>query len=531
MSNQEYWKNRAAWRMYEDMEKAEGTADDIAKVYLRSSKYLQLQMEGIFEKYQTVHKLSETEARELLDSMDSTTVQEMLRKLKNGESEKSKKELLAKLEAPAYQTRISRLAELQKQIDAVMQNIYQLEQQISTAFYESLAKDAYYQSIFEIQKQTGLVFSFAHISSKQIDRVLSMNWSGQHYSSRIWKNTSELAQTLKEETLVSLLTGRTDRETAEVISKRFASGAMQARRLVRTESCFVSGELTARSYEECGIEEYRYLAVLDLRTSEICRSLDNKTFPVSERKAGENYPPMHPWCRSTTIAVISVEDLSRLTRSAYNPKTGRIEKVPASMDYAEWYKKYVEGSPKAQAEEKAARNRSSDKKQYGEYKKILGKDIPDSFVKFQEMKYNEPEKWEYTKLDCRRRNELLQHPELKLPNAEKTVLPEGKFTKYLFGGNNADGLPKGKNFEDRLGYNIGNWQELQKEIQNRAALYPAANKGNVGFGDKYEQKMILPGLKGRPANVVVGWIHRPDGTTSMTSAYIKEVQQDADKTI
>lgn len=523
MNNREYWENRAAWRMYEDMQKAEETADDIAKVYLQSSKYLQLQMEGIFEKYQTKHKLSDAEARRLLESMDSATVQEMLLKLKNGESEKSKRELLAELEAPAYQARISRLMELQSQIDSVMQKIYQQEQQISTAFYESLAKDAYYQSIFEIQKQTGLAFSFTHISSKQINHVLSMNWSGKHYSSRIWKNTNTLAQTLKEEILVSLLTGRTDRETAEMLTRKFASGAMQARRLVRTESCFVSGELTARSYEECGIEQYRYLAVLDLRTSTVCRSLDNQTFPVSERKAGKNYPPMHPWCRSTTIAVISGEDLSRLTRSAYNPKTGRTEKVPASMNYAEWYKKYVEGSPKAQAEEKAIQNRASDKDQYEQYKKVLGKDIPDSFVKFQEMKYNEPEKWEYTKLDHQRRNELLKHPELRLPNAENTVLPEGKFTKYLFGGNNADGLPKGKNFEDRLGYNIGNWQELRKEIQNRAALYPATNKGNAGFGDKYEQKMILAGLKGTPANVVVGWIHRPDGTTSMTSAYIKEV--------
>ena len=524
MNNREYWENRAAWRMYEDMQKAEETADDIAKVYLQSSKYLQLQMEGIFEKYMTKHKLSEAEARELLDSMDSTTVQEMLQKLKNGESDRTKKELLAELEAPAYQARISRLMELQSQIDSVMQKIYQQEQQISTAFYESLAKDAYYQSIFEVQKQTGLAFSFTHISSKQINRVLSMNWSGKHYSSRIWKNTNILAQTLKEEILVSLLTGRTDRETAEMLTRKFASGGIQARRLVRTESCFVSGELTARSYEECGIEQYRYLAVLDLRTSAVCRSLDNQTFPVSERKAGKNYPPMHPWCRSTTIAVISGEDLSRLTRSAYNPKTGRIEKVPASMNYAEWYKKYVEGSPKAQAEEKAIQNRASDKDQYEQYKKVLGKDIPDSFVKFQEMKYNEPEKWEYTKLDHQRRNELLKYPELRLPNAENATAAEAKFTRYLFGGIRQEGLAKGKAFRSRLGYDEDNWRELRKEITSRAMKYPAVLKGDNGHGKTmYEQKIIVYGKNGTPANVIVGWAADDKGT-AMASAYIKEVK-------
>ena len=522
MNNQEYWENRAVWNLYENMKKAEQTADDISAVYLKSSRWLQLEAEGVFEKYKTKHKLSEKDARDLLNSMDGASVQEMLRKLKNGESDKPKKELLAELEAPAYQARISRLAELQKQIERVMQNIYQLERQISTAFYESFAKDAYYQSVFELQKRSGLAFSFSHISTKQIDRVLSMNWSGQHYSTRIWKNTSNLAQTLKEEMLVNLLTGRTEGETAELIQDRFTSGAMQARRLVRTESCFISGELTAESYKECEVEKYRYLATLDLRTSKICRSLDGQVFLISERKVGENYPPLHPWCRSTTISIVDEETLARLKRRAYNPKTGATEMVPATMTYGEWYKKYVEGLQEAEAQEKAIQHASSDRKQYAEYREVLGSNVPDSFVKFQEMKYNEPEKWEYTKLDYQRRNRLLQHPELKLPDAENAVLPDGKFTKYLFGGNNADGLPKGKNFEDRLGYNLENWQELQKEIQKRAPLYPAAHKGNVGFGDKFEQKMILYGLKDKPANVVVGWIRKSDGTTSMTSTYIKE---------
>lgn len=523
MDNQEYWKNRSVWRMYEDMQNAEEIADDIAKVYLKSSRWLQLEMEGIFEKYMTKHKLSETEARKLLDSMDGTTVQEMLQKLKNGESDQTKKEFLAELEAPAYQFRISRLVDLQRQIDAVMQSIYQQEQQISTAFYESLAEDTYYRSIFEIQKRSGLAFNFSHIDNKQIDRVLSMNWSGKHYSDRIWKNTGDLAQTLKEEMLVSLLTGRPERETEELISNKFASGAMQARRLVRTESAFVSGELTAKSYEECGIEKYRFLATLDLRTSEICRSLDGKEFLVSDRKTGKNYPPIHPWCRSTTLSVISDESLKKMERAAYNPKTGRTEKVPASMTYREWYKKYVEENPEALAEEKAIKNHASDKKQYENYKKVLGNSLPDSFVKFQKMKYNETEKWDFMKLDYRRRNDLLQNPEKRLPNAENVTLLEGKFTNYLFGGNNENGLAKGQAFTSRLGYDINNWQKLQADLRKGAAQYPATFRSNNGCGDLYEQKMVLYGLKDVPANVVVGWIKKADGVVSLTSAYIKEV--------
>lgn len=126
----------------------------------------------------------------------------------------------------------------------------------------------------------------------------------------------------------------------------------------------------------------------------MCRELDQKVFPVAERKTGVNYPPMHPWCRSTTLSTIRDEDLKRWGRDAYNPKTRRKEKVPGDMTYAEWYKKYVEGDPDALAQEKAEKNYSSDKKQYERYKEILGKDAPKTFAKFQDMKYNEPERWE-----------------------------------------------------------------------------------------------------------------------------------------
>lgn len=523
MNNQDYWENRAVWRMYEDMQKAEETSNDIAKVYLKASRWLQLEMEGIFERYMTKHKLSETEARKLLDSMNSTTVQELLQKLKNGESDRTKRDLLAELEAPAYQARISRLADLQRQIDAIMQTVYQQERQIGTDFYERMAQEAYYRSIFEIQKKSGLAFGFSRIDQKQIDRVLSMNWSGKHYSTRIWNNTKDLAQTLKEEMLVSLLTGRPERETAELIYSKFASGAMQARRLVRTESAFVSGELTAKAYEECDIEKYRFLATLDLRTSKICRELDGKVFQVSKRKKGQNYPPMHPWCRSTTISIIDEDILKKMERRAYDPKTGRTMMVPANMTYQQWYQKYVEGNPEALAEEKAIKNHASDKKQYEEYRKILGTEIPDSFVKFQKMKYNEPEKWDFIKLDYRRRNDLLQNPGKKLPNAENVTLPESKFTNYLLGGNDEKGIAKGRAFTSRLGYDINNWQKLQEELRKGATRYPVTFKNNNGYGDLYEQKMVLYGLNDTPANVVVGWIKKEDGSVSMTSAYIKEV--------
>lgn len=525
MKNDSYWENRAAWDMYHRMEDAEQTADLLAKVYRNSSMLLTHKAKDIFEKYMTKHGLSETQAWNLLNTMqDQTSLEELLNALRNKDSDKTKQELLRELEAPAYRVRIERLQDLLRQVDTVMQEVYQQEQLFDTSFFQNLCEDTYYHSIYSIQKRTGYGFSFSNISQKQISQVLSMNWSGSHYSQRIWKNTQELSETLKQELLVSLLTGRTDRETSEVIMNRCGAGAMQARRLVRTESCFLSGELTARSYEECGIEKYRYLATLDLRTSKICRELDGKIFSIKDRKAGKNYPPMHPWCRSTTISVIDEDELRNMKRRAYNPKTGRTETVPANMTYDQWYKKYVKGNAQAEAEEKSVQNATSDKKQYERYREILGKDAPKRFADFQEMKYNDSEKWRFTKLDYQRRNELLQHPELKLPNAENAMAADAKFEKYLFGGSHPEGLAKGDAFSSRLGYDAENWNSLKKQIIARAPQYPALSKGVNGYGKHmYEQKIVLYGLKGTPANVVVGW-SADDKSVTMASAYIKEVK-------
>lgn len=523
MSN--YWERRQAQMMYEYMESAEKKADEIAKLYQKASWYLSAQADAVFDKYMDKHGLSENEARRLLNQVyDKTSLDEMLAKLDNGDKDESRKELKKKLEAPAYQARLDRFRKLQDQLDMVMMQIYKQEKQMSTDFYTELASESYYKSMYTLQQQADAAFSFSYVDAKTIDQVINSRWSGENYSSRIWKNTKGLAEDLKEQLLLGLVTGKTHREMAREIQLKYAAGASQARRLVRTESNFVTTELNFKAYEEAGIKKYRYLATLDLKTSKICRELDGKIFPVEERKSGENCPPMHPWCRSTTIAYISADVMADMKRRARDPVTGKLYEVPGDMNYQEWYAKYVEGNTEAEAREKASKNTSSDQKQFEQYREVLGDDMPKSFAEFQKMKYNESEKWKFMKLDYQRQHELLEHPELKLPNAENAILPEPKFTKYLFDENSEKGYPKGRAFTDRLGYGMENWQKLQKALKQGAMKYPALYVDNNGYGDRYVQKMILYGEKGTPANVIVAWLKNTDGTTKLTSAYIKEMK-------
>lgn len=341
MNSADYWEMRKAQQMWEYIEKAEETAEQIAKAYAEASNYLEKEIDKIYTRYKSKHGLSDLEARRLLQQMHDKNSFEELRSLLKQAKGSEKKELLAAIESPAYASRITQLLETQKGIDHMMESIYHQELAISKKFYSKLANEAYYKAIYNVQKDVGVAFSFSQTTHQQIDKVLKSKWSGSNYSTRIWNNTQHLADNLKQELLVSMMTGRSDREVSEIIRHRFGSGAMAARRLVRTESCYIANEMEGQAYEESGIEKYMFIATLDKKTSKICQEHDRKIYAVKDMQPGKNCPPMHPWCRSTTIAVIDDEVLEDMTRRARDPETGEMYEVPSNMSYPEWHDRYV----------------------------------------------------------------------------------------------------------------------------------------------------------------------------------------------
>ena len=136
---------------------------------------------------------------------------------------------------------------MQEEIDSLVHDIYGQEFVKSTAAYAGIADEAFYREIYNIQRRAGEAFQFNHLSKKTVDGVLKHNWSGEHYSKRIWRNTSGLGKQLKEEMLLGALSGKTEHEMAQTIMERFAVGSTKARRLIRTESSYVFNEMNARA--------------------------------------------------------------------------------------------------------------------------------------------------------------------------------------------------------------------------------------------------------------------------------------------
>ena len=326
------------------MDKAEKQADKFDKVYQEAKIYLDKEINKIFDKFQRDYGLSQVDARQVLKNMkDKKDLNELRKVLEARPNDPNIQRLLADLDSPAYSFRMKRLERLSDDLDRMRESIYHSEKTDSDAFYSDLMKDSYYKATFELQQQTGLAYGFSGLPESEIKHLQSFSWldDGSTYSTDIWKNTGKLTSSIKDELLMSLMTGRDTRETAQAIAERFNVGQNDARRLVRTESAFFHNQMELLSYEEADIEKYIFVAVLDKRTSRICQEHDNQVYDRDKAVPGVNCPPMHPWCRSTTVGYDEDADYSKLKRRARNPETGKTELVPADMTYKEWYSKYV----------------------------------------------------------------------------------------------------------------------------------------------------------------------------------------------
>jgi hypothetical protein len=107
----------------------------------------------------------------------------------------------------------------------------------------------------------------------------------------------------------------------------------------------ISNQASMDAYRGSGVvKEYEFLATLDDRTSEICQELDGKVFTLAQGKTGVNMPPMHPYCRSTTIPHFPEDELSESSDRIARDENGKSYFVGENVTFKEWVDRYAEAS-------------------------------------------------------------------------------------------------------------------------------------------------------------------------------------------
>lgn len=399
MKSSDYWEKRALMDKKFATNRAENyIKNKLGKAYTEVSKELEEEIRELYEKLDKSKSLLAQSNEKLLTSSQAADIRELLKKLTEEKAklsnvnlpkevsdaiEKNIKLIEESLRMKSKSGYITHLELMQERINALALSVAN-ENQVN--MYEHLSTeytDSYFRGVFRVQQGMGFGKDFVSPNPKLIQNVIMRSYAGSSFSKRIWKDVNKLGSTLKDTLTKGFIRGDSIDTMTKRLLERVDVSKSHAKMLIRTESARVCEEATKDAYKECGIEQYIYLATLDRKTSLICQELDMKSFPLKDAKIGENYPPMHPNCRSTTMA--DTRPLKRVARGA----DGKNYEVDGNLSYKDWYdglSKDEQG--RMSLENKKDANRKRDKEEYNELKKYVQKRKM-SFNEFLNIKYND----------------------------------------------------------------------------------------------------------------------------------------------
>lgn len=359
-NSQEYWKKRF------EKDKAgqvNRTEDYIRKkqqaYYQKAEEEIRREIEKLYQRFSDEENITLAQAKEKIRGADfkkidfHAMVQESLklfRELKGKDQlpgdvvarmEQQHMDLEKKINLYARRGEISYLELKCLDIDRILLGLYDRNQVGIYDHLKSEWEDAYYRQIFNTQQHIGFGKDFIRPNEKAVRRSVLNRYDKKDYSKRLYAHCHTFSQDFRENLTIGLIRGENLDKMAGRIHKRMGVAQSAAKRLVRTETAYVFEQATMEAYRQCGIEWYEFLATLDNKTTPQCQRLDGKHFKVEDARPGENCPPMHPNCRSTTVCWFSGEEEKKArTQRIAKDENGHYYQVSADLTYKQWEAAY-----------------------------------------------------------------------------------------------------------------------------------------------------------------------------------------------
>ena len=416
-SKDQYWTKRSEQRLINAEKSTNEMLKRLKKVYKSSIQEIEKEINAFYGKYATETGLDITEVKKRLDKSELKSFKEQLSeyysevKRLGGYSPKTK-EYLRELSAKAY---ISRLESLQAQIRWQVEQLYREQHEAIENNLKDGYKETYMRANFDNQQGVGFAYGFNALDDRKVRIAINQNWQGGNFSDRIWNDKAKLVETLNQVIPQGVALGKNPRVVARNIVKAMDTRFSNAERLARTEMNHIANEASLEAYKETPevLQQYKIVATLDNRTSEICQEQDGKVYKMSEWEEGITAPPFHPNCRTTTIPYFEDMPISEYGRIATNYETGRAYYVPSNMTYSEWRASLTENQNKYFIADKKAREQyKQDVQQAKEYRKLVTKankagysDLFEGYKfdtkSLQELKYLNPDEYETVKANMR----------------------------------------------------------------------------------------------------------------------------------
>lgn len=494
MNNGEYWRKRSEIREARAYSNCLEATNGLVNAYRDTAANIRREINDFYNRFATENGMDYADAVKFLNREEAlewrTSVEGYIEEIRREKDPAVRERLMQEYDARTYGSRITRLESLNGSIDTELSKLYaRANEQFRQLLGENYT-DGYYQAIYDIQSRYGYSSAFATVNSKVVENALTYPWSGANFSDRLWKHKFELLNQLRETLTTGLIRGESVQDMSKRLAERMNVSRSNALRLIRTESSHIHNTAELDAYKACGFEEYEYMASFGERTCDVCGGLDGQRFKLSDKQPGVNFPPLHPNCRCTTVAVDPDEDLEDV-------KSGE-------LDYKQWYRKYVGG----RAQERiGSREGAETAVPRGQPVPVMSGGARNSAGQL---------------LTTRGESGIIKARQpIRISLQYFAEIPKEKFTKYAL-----DPLKqpdKARAFREALGYTMDNYQELIDNISANLDESALKLKGSNDHGQLYEYVMRITGANGKQANVCTGWIIENGKTEPrLTSAYVTE---------
>jgi SPP1 gp7 family putative phage head morphogenesis protein len=334
----EYWTERALQQEHNAQIVADRYMAQIGQSLADYKHQLVSEIEKFYARYAVDNKMTHAEAKQYLTDKER-------REFKHVTLERFREMTLNPdtptplLDALSYRHRISRKEALLAEIERLTAELYGKPEGIHDKVTEALS-DVYIKG--KIHQAKNLAhFGIIEKPILGVDAVkhkMGSNWSGKTFSTNVWGHDAAVYKSISDTINKGLTGGWSVDRMARALSERTGVAYHRADTLVRTETTFYNNLATLDAIKELGGDHYEIVAVLDSRTSEICRLENHEVYSVKEYEPGRTAPPFHVRCRSTIRPAVKSDKPSPYFNILQNDGSVKLATEQRSLDeiFAGW---------------------------------------------------------------------------------------------------------------------------------------------------------------------------------------------------
>lgn len=350
MKNADYWAQRFTQLEDAQNQQGAGALKKIEAQYRQAQKQLEAQISTWYQRFAKNNGITLAEARQWLTGKDLKEFKwDVQDYIKYGQDNALSGGWMKELENASAKYHISKLEALKIHTQQSLESLFSKQGLTVSGALSDVYTSGYYHTVYELQKGFNIGWDIAGIDEAQLEKVLAKPWAadGYNFSERIWKNKDKLISEVHNELSQNIMLGADPQKAIDALAKKMNTSKHNAGRLVMTEEAYFSSTAQKEAFQELGVEQFEIVATLDSHTSEICRMMDGKHFPMTDFQPGATAPPFHVYCRSTTVPYFD-DDFGQIgERAARDEETGKTYYIPDDMKYQDWEDTFVKGGDKS----------------------------------------------------------------------------------------------------------------------------------------------------------------------------------------